>query len=162
MGYQVSRRQFLRLSALTFGAAATIEGLQALLASPGINSVVADSTLQTSTDDLIVPGVCLMCSGGCGTLARVARGHVVKLEGNPMHPVNLGTLCPKGQAAPELLYNPDRLSGPIQRVGERGSGNWQPIPWDEAAQFVAQKLNTLRSAEHPERAVITVSYTHLR
>jgi len=154
MGYRVSRRQFLRLSALTFGAAATIEGLQALLASPGINSVVADSTLQTSTDDVIVPGVCLMCSGGCGTLARVARGHVVKLEGNPMHPVNLGTLCPKGQAAPELLYNPDRLSGPIQRVGERGSGNWQPIPWDEAAQFVAQKLNTLRSAEHPERAVI--------
>ena len=154
MGYGVSRRQFLRLSALTFGAAATIEGLQALLASSGINSVVADSTLQTSTDDVIVPGVCLMCSGGCGTLARVARGHVVKLEGNPMHPVNLGTLCPKGQAAPELLYNPDRLSGPIQRVGERGSGNWQPITWDEAAQFVAQKLNTLRSAEHPERAVI--------
>jgi len=154
MGYRVSRRQFLRLSALTFGAAATIEGLQALLASSGINSVVADSTLQTSTDDLIVPGVCLMCSGGCGTLARVAGGHVVKLEGNPMHPVNLGTLCPKGQAAPELLYNPDRLSGPIQRVGERGSGNWQPITWDEAAQFVAQKLNTLRSAEHPERAVI--------
>src|SRR5450759_5246716 len=111
MGYRISRRQVLKLSALTFGGAATIECLQALLASQGINSVAADSTLQTSVNDLIVPGVCLMCSGGCGTLARVAGGHVVKLEGNPMHPVNLGTLCPKGQAAPELLYNPDRLSG---------------------------------------------------
>jgi menaquinone reductase, molybdopterin-binding-like subunit len=154
MGYRISRRKFLKLSALTFGGAATIECLQALLASQGINSVAADSTLQTSFNDLIVPGVCLMCSGGCGTLARVAGGHVVKLEGNPMHPVNLGTLCPKGQAAPELLYNPDRLSGPIQRVGERGSGKWQPVTWNAATQLVAQKLNTLRSTGHPERAVL--------
>jgi len=153
MGYQVSRRQFLKLASITIGGAATVGCLQALLGSQGTNPVAAASTLETSANDLIVPGVCLLCSGGCGILARVAGGHVVKLEGNPMHPVNLGTLCPKGQAAPELLYNPDRLSGPIRRVGERGSGNWQPVTWDEATQLVAQKLNTLRSTGHPERAV---------
>ncbi len=152
MGSHVTRRQFLKLSAMTVGGAATIGILQGLLGAQGILSVAADSTLKTSANDLIVPGVCLMCPGGCGTLARVAGGHVVKLEGNPMHPVNLGTLCPKGQAAPELLYNPDRLSGPLQRAGGRGAGKWQPVTWDAAAQIVAQKLNALRHSGHPEQA----------
>ncbi len=151
MGTNVTRRQFLKLSAMTVGGAIALEGLQSLLASTGLAPVAAASALKTSTNDLIVPGVCLMCTGGCGTLARVAGGHVVKLEGNPMHPINLGTLCPKGQAAPELLYNPDRLSGPRQRVGGRGSGKWQAISWDAAAQLVAQKLNDLRAAGHPEQ-----------
>ena len=159
MGYRISRRQFLKLSALTFGGAVAIEGLQALLSSQGIQTVAANTTVQTTTNDLFVPGVCLMCSGGCGTIARVAGGHVVKLEGNPMHPANLGTLCPKGQAALELLYNPDRLSGPVQRVGERGSGKWQPVTWDAAAQQIAQKLSELRSTAHPERAVMMYGET---
>jgi anaerobic selenocysteine-containing dehydrogenase len=85
-------------------------------------------------------------------LARVANGNLVKLEGNPMHPINLGALCPKGQAAPELLYNPDRLTGPMRRTGKRGSGEWESITWDDAILQVAQKLTDLRDEGHPERA----------
>jgi len=103
--------------------------------------------------ETIVPTVCLMCPSGCGMLARVSEGRLVKLEGNPMHPINTGALCPKGQAAPELLYNPDRLRGPMRRVGERGGGQWEPISWDEAVRLVAEKLADLRAAGHPERAV---------
>lgn len=81
-----------------------------------------------------------MCPSGCGTLTRVADGHAVKLEGSPMHPINLGALCPKGQAAPELLYNPDRLTGPLRQAGERGQGQWKSISWDEAVDVAAAKL----------------------
>ena len=116
----LTRRQFMKLAAIAGGSAAVMGGLQSLLMAQSV--APAGSQLITSADDVIVPGVCLLCPSGCGILSRVADGHVVKLEGNPMHPINLGALCPKGQAAPELLYNPDRLTGPMQRVGERGSG----------------------------------------
>ncbi len=125
-------------------------GLQAVLdnAPPGPEWQM----LAPSGEEHIVPSVCLLCPSGCGMLARVAGGRVVKLEGSPMHPVNLGALCPKGQAAPELLYSPDRLTGPLRRVGERGGGQWEPIGWDEAVRAVAEQLGGLRAAGHPERA----------
>ncbi|MFQ5577063.1 MAG: molybdopterin-dependent oxidoreductase, partial [Anaerolineae bacterium] len=154
----LSRRQFLKLTAVAGGTAAVAGGMQALLNStpsqPGLSGV-----LVTSADEHIVPSVCLLCPSGCGILCRVADGKLVKLEGNPMHPINTGALCPKGQAAPELLYNPDRLTGPIRRAGERGSGRWEPITWDEAVQTVAQKLNDLRAAGHPEQAAFLYGET---
>jgi anaerobic selenocysteine-containing dehydrogenase len=92
-------------------------------------------------------------------LARIADGNLVKMEGSPMHPINLGALCPKGQAAPELLYNPDRLEGPLKRVGDRGAGQWEPITWDEAIKTVAGKLSSLREDGHPERAAMLYGET---
>lgn len=148
----LTRRQFLKLSASAAGSAVVIGALPGLLDAPKAGA--SGVNLVTSEEDVIVPGVCLLCPSGCGTLARVADGRVVKLEGNPMHPVNLGALCPKGQAAPELLYNPDRLTGPMKRVGERGEGRWQPITWQEAISETAGKLNGLRLAGTPERAVL--------
>ena len=148
----LTRRQFLKLAATTVASAAVMGGLPVLLTARSVRAF--GGTLVTSADDVIVPGVCLLCPSGCGVLTRVADGRAVKLEGNPMHPINLGALCPKGQAAPELLYNPDRLTGPMQRAGARGSGEWQSISWDEAVQLVAQKLNGLRAAGHPERAAL--------
>ena len=53
-----------------------------------------------------VLGTCRLCAGGCGLLARVVDGHVIKLEGNPYHPNNQGRLCPKGQAGLQVLYDP--------------------------------------------------------
>jgi menaquinone reductase, molybdopterin-binding-like subunit len=148
----LTRRQFLMAATATAGSAAVLGSLQNLLAAPEQND--REPTLISSSVDQIVPGVCLLCPSGCGTLARVADGRLVKLEGNPMHPINMGVLCPKGQAAPELLYNPDRLTGPMRRVGERGAGQWQPISWDEAVQSVAANLAGLRAARQPERAVL--------
>ncbi|MFQ5408475.1 MAG: molybdopterin-dependent oxidoreductase, partial [Anaerolineales bacterium] len=107
----------------------------------------------------IVPTVCPLCPSGCGMLARVADGNLVKMEGSPMHPINQGVLCPKGQAAPELLYNPDRLTGPLRRAGARGAGEWESISWDEAVQLVADKLNALRDAGQPERAALLYGET---
>ncbi len=85
--------------------------------------------------DDIVPGVptwyataCRECPAGCGVLARVREGRVVKLEGNPEHPDSRGALCPRGQAGLQGLYDPDRITGPLLRV----DGDLQPTDWDTA------------------------------
>ena len=154
----LSRRQFLRLSASVIGSVAVMTTSPRLL-----NRLEADPNtaawLETAQDETIVPTACLLCPSGCGMLARVADGNLVKMEGSPMHPVNLGALCPKGQAAPELLYNPDRLSSPMRRTGERGSGQWEPITWAEATRLVAGKLNDLRDTGHPEQAALLYGET---
>ena len=151
MPVPLTRRQFLTVMAAAAGTAATAGALEGLL-----NQLQEEpeAVLSSAAEEQLVPGVCLLCPSGCGVLSRVADGRVVKLEGNPMHPMNLGTLCPKGQAAPELLYNPDRLRGPQRRVGERGAGEWEPISWDEAVTLVADRLRNVRQAGNPEQVVL--------
>lgn len=147
----LTRRQFLKLSASATGSAVALGSLPGLLSQ---RAGASENMLVTSNVDTIVPGVCLLCPSGCGTLTRVADGQAVKLEGNPMHPINLGALCPKGQASLELLYNPDRLTGPLRRVGERGEGDWKSISWDEAVDLVTDKLSQLRLQRRPQAAVL--------
>ncbi|MCA9966787.1 MAG: molybdopterin-dependent oxidoreductase, partial [Anaerolineales bacterium] len=159
MATPLTRRQFMQMAAITAGSAAVVGGLQGLLnlEADAVTEIELLPTAVSTTNlipEKIVPGVCLLCPSGCGVLSRVVNGRLVKLEGNPMHPMNLGTLCPKGQAAPELLYNPDRLTSPLRRTGERGAGQWEPISWDEAVQLVTARLNNLRAAGHPEQAVL--------
>ena len=158
MAANLSRRDFLKISTATVGTAMVLETLPHLSGGQAA-SAASKSSLKTSTNDVIVPGACSLCMSACGILARVADGNVVKLEGNPMHPVNSGTLCPKGQAAPELLYHPDRLNGPQKRKGERGSGQWESITWDEAIKTVADNVNALRSSGHPEKLVFMAGDT---
>ena len=154
----LSRREFLRAAGGIVGATAGLAVGSNLLRSM-LTEEQGPAYVRDSAEEKIVPTVCLLCPSGCGMLGRVADGNLVKLEGNPMHPINLGALCPKGQAAPELLYNPDRLTGPLHRVGERGSGQWEPILWREAVYSVAEKLIQLRRDGHPERAAMLYGET---
>lgn len=149
MTHRFTRREFLKLSAATAGSVAALGSLRAL-ASWDLS--YAEGALKTAAAEVVIPSTCHLCPAACGVLVRVADGRVVKLEGNPMHPVNTGSLCPKGQAAPELLYNPDRLTQPMRR--DRSTGQWSPITWEEAVRLVAQKLKAIRESGHPERAVL--------
>lgn len=88
--------------------------------------------------------VCGQCPAGCGITVRVVEGRAVKIDGNPLFPVNQGSVGPKGQAGVELLYHPDRIRGPLQRDGERGSGKWKSATWDEALAAVGGQLKQLR------------------
>jgi len=74
----------------------------------------AGYTLDPRTGSRIA-SVCLQCPAGCGILVRVVDGQAVKIEGNPLHPINLGRLCPKGQIGLEILYDPDRIKQPYVR-----------------------------------------------
>ncbi len=150
MTHNISRRDFLKMGAAAAGSAAALGALKNVMSAQAAPEV--PTSIKTASDQKVVASTCHLCSAGCGVIVRVADGKVVKLEGNPMHPVNQGSLCPKGQAAPELLYNPDRLTGPMKR--DRTNGQLTPIKWEEAIQLVAQKLNDLRKAGHPEQAIL--------
>ncbi|MEK6301870.1 MAG: molybdopterin-dependent oxidoreductase [Acidobacteriota bacterium] len=112
-------------------------------------------------DDQYVPGIdywkastCGMCPAGCGIIVRTREHKANKIEGNPLHPVNRGALCARGQAGLEVLYNPDRIKGPMKRVGERGEGKWQEISWEQA---IGTLTDILREAGDLNRALFITS-----
>lgn len=108
------------------------------------------------------PSICPLCSAGCGVIARVMEGDaevfrngqagvirmglVKKLEGNPDDPISQGKLCVRGQAALQVTYHPDRLGNPKKRSGERGSGQFVDLTWDEAIKELTAKLNELAAS----------------
>lgn len=160
MGKGLSRREFLISTGILAGGTLASGSLINLIES--LNIAAPDAGfhyVMNGGTETFIPSVCLLCPSGCGMTARVIDGRLVKFEGNPMHPINAGVLCPKGQAAPELLYNPDRLTGPVRRVGERGSDEWEAITWDEAIETLAIRLNDLRENRHPERAALLYGET---
>lgn len=101
-----------------------------------------------------VQSICQACPGGCGILVRVVDGKAVKIEGNPAHPVNRGRVCPVGQAALQILYNPDRIKGPMKKIGERASGKWQNIDWEEGLKILVSKLKELKNSGEAHRLVL--------
>ncbi len=93
--------------------------------------------------DDINPGVstwyatsCRECPAGCSMLVRNRETRAIKCEGNPVHPLNLGRLCARGQAALHGLYDPDRVKEPMQK----GSDGFSNISWDEALKAVGDIL----------------------
>ncbi len=88
--------------------------------------------------------ICNGCLSGCGIRVKRVEKNAVKIEGNPDFPMNQGGVCPRGQAALQSLYNPDRIKTPLKRAGERGSDRWEEISWDSALNEVTSRLQGLR------------------
>jgi len=102
---------------------------------------------------MIVKTYCArMDHGGCGILAHVENGRIVKIEGDPDSPLSRGHVCAKGLAQVERLNHPDRLKHPMKRTGQRGEGKWSRLSWDEALAIIAEKIQeTLQ--QHGQKAV---------
>ena len=99
---------------------------------------------------MIVKTYCArMDHGGCGILAHVENGRIIKIEGDPDSPLNRGTICAKGLAQIEKLNHPDRLKYPMKRTGERGEGKWNRISWDEALGTIAEKISEIIKGDGP-------------
>jgi anaerobic selenocysteine-containing dehydrogenase len=92
---------------------------------------------------------CGQCSAGCGLKVRVVEGRAVKVEGNSECPVNRGGVGPRGLAAPQVLYDPDRIKQPLIRRAK--GGELEPVTWEEALEILTEKLTELREAEQTER-----------
>jgi anaerobic selenocysteine-containing dehydrogenase len=154
----MDRRSFIKLTA--------ISGTSAALASCGSPE---NALIRFVPDEDIVPGqavwkpsVCQSCASGCGLTVRVmdAEADVVrggqagivqilaakKLEGSPMYPVNRGALCARGQASIQITYHPDRITQPLKRSGDRGSGQYAAISWDDAIKELVARLDALTDA----------------
>ncbi|MDX1403193.1 MAG: molybdopterin-dependent oxidoreductase [Woeseiaceae bacterium] len=95
--------------------------------------------------------VCRQCPAGCGISVRTREGKAKKIEGNPVHPVSQGRSCARGQAGLNVLYNPDRIRQPMQSNGQRGSGQFTALSWDEALTSVGSRLGVLRIEKQAER-----------
>ncbi len=78
---------------------------------------------------------CRECPAGCGVLAGNREGRIIKVEGNPLHPVNRGKLCMRGQAALQGVYNPDRIHSPLFK----SEGGWRTITYAEAERLLLEK-----------------------
>jgi anaerobic selenocysteine-containing dehydrogenase len=93
------------------------------------------------------------CHGGCGQKLFVEHGKMVKIEGDEDHPWNQGRSCPRVLALTQYMYHPDRITGPLKRVGGRGEGKFEPISWDEAFGICEQRLNEIK-AKHGAESVV--------
>jgi len=92
----------------------------------------------------IVPTTCFNCEAACGLVAYFNQetGEIEKFEGNPEHPASRGRNCAKGPATLNQVYDPERVMYPMRRVGERGSGEWERISWDDALDEIGSRLRT--------------------
>lgn len=98
----------------------------------------------------VIKTICQMCYFYCGLDVTVEEGRILRVEGMREHPTNRGRLCAKGLASAQLVTDRRRLKTPLRRVGERGSGEWQPISWDQALDEIADKLLATRHELGPE------------
>jgi anaerobic selenocysteine-containing dehydrogenase len=94
--------------------------------------------------------VCRGCLGGCGVIAHVEGGKVVKVEGDPDSPISHGTMCSKGLAITQLAYHPKRILHPLRRSAK----GWERISWDEALDSIAERLRNVINEHGPEAILI--------
>jgi len=94
---------------------------------------------------------CPYCSVACGVLmyslgdtSKNAKASIFHIEGDPDHPVNRGTLCPKGAGLVDFIHSPNRLQYPEYRAP--GSDNWQRISWNDALDRIARLMKQDRDA----------------
>ena len=141
----LDRRDFLKLGGAT-AFAALFGGCDKL--PKKIIPFVIPPENYTLGESLWYASVCRQCPAGCGIVARVSEGRARKIEGNPLHPVNRGKLCARGQAGLQALYHPERIGRPLALSGPRGSGRFAEISWEEALSILLTSLKKIR-AEAP-------------
>jgi anaerobic selenocysteine-containing dehydrogenase len=105
--------------------------------------------------DEIKTTTCYMCACRCGIRVFLKDGKVRYIEGNRDHPVNKGVICGKGAAGIMQHYSPARLSTPLLRVGERGSGDFKEISWEEALSIATGWLADVRARDPKKLALFT-------
>lgn len=101
--------------------------------------------------DGIFPSVCsLDCPDQCGLLVHKKDGKIVKVEGDPNHPITKGIICNKVRHITSRLYDQNRLAYPLKRVGKKGEGKFTRISWEEAIETIASRFQEIIEKEGPE------------
>ena len=92
----------------------------------------------------LVPTTCFNCEAACGLVCHVdhATGRIDRIEGNPMHPASRGRNCAKGPATLNQIDDHERILYPLRQAGERGSGQWERVSWDEALADIGIRIRT--------------------
>ncbi len=148
---QMSRRQFLKVTATSLaGSSLALLGFSPTEALAEVRQYKLARTVETRN-------TCPYCSVGCGILmyslgdgAKNAQPSIIHIEGDPDHPVNRGTLCPKGASLIDFIHSPSRLTHPEYRAP--GSDQWERISWGDALDRIAKLMKADRDANFVETA----------
>lgn len=146
----MSRRQFLRITGASLaGSSLALLGVAPEVALAEVRAYKLARTTETRN-------TCPYCSVACGLLmyglgdgAKNAKASIIHIEGDPDHPVNRGTLCPKGAGLIDFIHSPNRLQYPEYRAA--GSDKWQRITWDDALDRIAKLMKADRDANFVEK-----------
>ena len=111
--------------------------------------------MSPEVSDEIKRTTCYMCACRCGINVHLRDGKIRYIEGNRDHPVNQGVLCAKGSAGIMQHYSPARLESPMRRTGPRGSGQFEPISWEEALELATEWLAPVRERDPKKLAFFT-------
>ncbi len=142
---QLSRRQFFKV------CAAGVSGSSMAVLGFSPTAAMAETRHFKLARTTEVRNTCPYCSVGCGIIlyslgdrAKNAHSELIHIEGDPDHPVNRGTLCPKGAGLLDFVKSKNRLKFP--EVREAGSDQWKRISWDEAFTRIAKLMKADRDA----------------
>jgi anaerobic selenocysteine-containing dehydrogenase len=158
----LTRRDFLKTTALLGGSLTASVYLNSYFTEGQGPAVWADGPGQNAytlhLPENQIYSVCQQCNTNCGMKVKISEGMVAKIDGNPYSPWTLtpqisyetplseaalidGSLCPKGQAGLQALYDPYRIVKVLKRAGKRGEGNWKTIPFDKAIGEIVEGGN---------------------
>ncbi len=146
----MNRRQFLKFTGASLaGSSLALIGFTPDTALAEVRAYKLARTTETRN-------TCPYCSVACGLLmyslgdkAKNAKASIIHIEGDPDHPVNRGTLCPKGAGLIDFIHSPSRLQYPEYRAA--GSDKWQRITWDDALDRIAKLMKQDRDANFIEK-----------
>src|SRR5690242_5467635 len=143
-----TRREFIKLSSVG-GIAASVLGFDLTPAFAQTQALKISRTTETRS-------TCPYCSVSCGVIihtigdrAKNVTAEVVHVEGDPDHPINRGTLCPKGASLEQEITNDRRLTKP--QVRRPGSDHWEDIGWDQALDEISRRVKNTRDATFVEK-----------
>jgi formate dehydrogenase major subunit len=146
----LTRRQFLKVSGASLaGSSLALIGFSPTAALAEVREFKLSRATETRN-------TCPYCSVSCGVLmyslgdgAKNAKASIFHIEGDPDHPVNRGTLCPKGAGLIDFVHSKSRLTHPEYRAP--GSDKWQRIGWDDALDRIAKLMKADRDANFIEK-----------
>lgn len=146
----MNRRQFLKFTGASLaGSSLALIGFTPDTALAEVRAYKLARTTETRN-------TCPYCSVACGLLmyslgdnAKNAKASIIHIEGDPDHPVNRGTLCPKGAGLIDFIHSPSRLQYPEYRAA--GSDKWQRMTWDDALDRIAKLMKQDRDANFIEK-----------
>ncbi|HEY0822781.1 MAG TPA: molybdopterin-dependent oxidoreductase [Ramlibacter sp.] len=146
-----SRRRFVQAA----GAAGAAAGAVQLNGLATLSHAQAPAPAKPESRTVVTKSICAQCPARCGIDVHTTDGRVHGIYGNPDHPIANGKLCPKGPLGLYVLYDPDRIKGPMKRTnaakGRDQDPKFVPVSWDEALDTVAKRLNTLREKNEAHR-----------
>ena len=152
-GGGVNRRDFMKTSALLGGSMLlTGAAVPVIAQSPGATKDAGGEYIHHLPENQIL-SACQQCNTNCGMKVKLVNGMVAKIDGNPYNPWCMtpqipeetpiakaapieGSLCPKGQAGIQALYDPYRIVKVLKRAGKRGENKWKSIPFDQAVDEI--------------------------